>query len=126
VLVDEVKMVGFAHLCPARDDDASPEVGEVTAIYLQPENWGRGAGRLLMDQALTALVEAGFSEAVLWVLDTNSRAQRFYRAGGWRADGTAKVDDRRGFPLREIRYRRTLLVPERPRLGQAESGGQRD
>ncbi len=44
------------------------------------------------------------------MLDTNVRAQRFYEAAGFAPDGAVKVDDTRGFPLRELRYRRSLHV----------------
>ena len=102
-------VVGFASICPARDDDKEPaNAGELAAIYLLPEAWGKGLGRELMISALSALSDAGFGEATLWVLDTNSRARRFYEAAGWHADGAVKQDARRGFVLNEVRYRRAL------------------
>ena len=68
-------------ICPARDDDEEPaDSGELAAIYLLPGAWGKGLGRELMSSALSALSDAGFGEATLWVLDTNSRARRFYEA----------------------------------------------
>jgi GNAT superfamily N-acetyltransferase len=81
-------VVGFASICPTRDDDEQPaSAGELAAIYLLPEGWGKGLGRELMASVLSALSEAGFDEATLWVLDTNSRARRFLRGGrlarGW-------------------------------------------
>ena len=100
---------GFAHLLPTRDEDADPTtVGEITSIYLLPDHWGNGLGQQLMAAALDAFAEAGYREASLWVLDTNDRAQRFYRAGGWHPDGASKLDTKLGIPLREIRYRRPL------------------
>jgi hypothetical protein len=42
------------------------------------------------------------------VLDTNSRARRFYEAAGWHRDGAVKQDARRGFVLNEVRYRCAL------------------
>ena len=63
-----------------------------------------------MDAALGRLAEAGFHQATLWVLDTNVRARRFYEAAGWSADGTVKRDERLGFPIREVRYRRLIGV----------------
>jgi ribosomal protein S18 acetylase RimI-like enzyme len=109
VTEDGASVVGFAHLVPTRDDDADPaEIGEITSIYLLPDHWGAGLGRRLMSEALAVLSEAGYREVSLWVLDTNERAQRFYTAGGWRADGSVKVDTKLGIPLREVRYRRAL------------------
>lgn len=101
---DRGKLVGFAHVCSSRDDDAGPEIGEVTSIYIAPETWQQGAGRALLDAATATLRTAGFVSATLWVLDTNDRARRFYERMGWRPDGAAKVDDRGDFTLHELRY----------------------
>jgi GNAT superfamily N-acetyltransferase len=102
-------VVGFTAYGPTRDDDGDPgRTGEVTAIYLLPETWGKGTGRRLMAAALENLTAAGYTDATLWVLDTNARARTFYAAGGWVEDGAVKHDDRHGFPLTEVRYRRGL------------------
>ena len=109
VAEDGGEVVGFASICPARDDDAEPaSAGELAAIYLLPGLWGTGLGRELMTSGLSALSDAGFGEATLWVLDTNSRARRFYEVVGWHADGAVKQDGSRGFVLNEVRYWRPL------------------
>ena len=103
------QVIGFAHVGQTRDEDGDPvRTGELSAIYLRPGSWGRGAGRALMDEAISRLATAGYTDATLWVLDTNKRARRFYTAAGWSADGTAKVDERDGYSLSELRYRRQL------------------
>jgi len=100
---------GFASFGPTRDADENPEqTGEVTAIYLIPAAWGTGCGRELMTAALDRLTAGGYQEVTLWVLDTNVRARRFYAAAGLHPDGAEKLDDSNGFPLRELRYRRSL------------------
>jgi len=110
VVADEDGMLaGFADVCSSRDDDAeSSKIGEIMAIYLVPDSWGKGLGRELIAAALTHLAGLGYDEVTLWVLDTNARARRFYDAAGFRPDGAVKVDDSPGFPLRETRYRRSL------------------
>jgi ribosomal protein S18 acetylase RimI-like enzyme len=105
-------LAGFVAVMPSRDPDAGPEIGEVGAIYLLPSFQGRGVGRELMAAAVEHLTAAGFRQATLWVLASNVLARRFYEAAGWRPDGTSKVDDLRGFPLEEVRYRRTLAGPQ--------------
>jgi RimJ/RimL family protein N-acetyltransferase len=103
------QLAGFANVGQSRDDDAAAgKVGEVVAIYLAPDSWGQGLGRELMAAALARLTRLGYDEVTLWVLDTNARARRFYEAAGFRPDGTLKVDNSLGFPLREVRYRRSL------------------
>ena len=102
-------LLGFASYSSSRDSDADPGwVGEIGAIYLLPSVWGNGVGRRLMDAALLCLAEAEFVQVTLWVLDSNVRARRFYAAGGWFADGTQKLDESRGFPIAQVRYRRSL------------------
>jgi ribosomal protein S18 acetylase RimI-like enzyme len=103
------RLSGFVSYGPARDDDADARpAGEIYAIYLLPDAWDAGIGRQLMAAALDRLGEAGFDQVILWVLDTNARARRFYEAGGWRADEAAKHDDSFGVPMTEVRYRRSL------------------
>ncbi|GAB3845870.1 GNAT family N-acetyltransferase [Dactylosporangium cerinum] len=103
---DGAGVVGFVSVAPSRDDDTDPRfVGEVQALYVLPGHWDRGAGRLLMRAALRRLRESGYGDVILWVLATNDRARRFYEAGGWHPDGATKIDDSRGFPLTEVRYR---------------------
>ena len=80
------------------------------SIYVLPIHWGQGGGRLLMDEAVRSLALAEFREASLWVLATNARARRFYDAAGWSPDGGEKVDQSLGFPLAEVRYRRSLVA----------------
>jgi GNAT superfamily N-acetyltransferase len=110
VAADGDQVVGFAGVSPVRDPDLDPATtGELTTIYLLPGAWGQGHGRELMTGALAVLSET-YREAVLWVLDSNDRARRFYQAAGWRPDGGAKqVDlDGTGFQLSEVRYRHPL------------------
>ena len=103
------RLSGFVSYGPARDDDAdSGRAGEIYAIYLIPAAWDGGIGRQLMAAALDRLGEAGFDQVILWVLDSNARARRFYEAGGWRADEAAKHDDSFGVPMTEVRYCRSL------------------
>ena len=100
------RIVAFAAIGPSRDADAGPSTGELYAIYADPDVWGRGVGRLLMDASVAALRDAGFSEATLWVLVGNERGRHFYDAAGWRPDGARRVDELRpGVNAEEIRYR---------------------
>ena len=102
-------ITGFVSFGPSRDSDADARVtGEVFAIYAAPDAWGTGAGRALMGSAVAELARLGYADAVLWVLDGNERARRFYALAGWEEDGASKTDGSRGFDITEVRYRRTL------------------
>ena len=107
VAVMEGTIRGFATTGPSRDAD-TPDRGEVLALYVDPDAWGLGVGRALLAQARTHLHRSGFVEAVLWVLVGNDRAQRFYRADRWMADGHGRQLEVWGVVVDEIRYRRHL------------------
>jgi L-amino acid N-acyltransferase YncA len=89
----EGRIVGFASFGPSRDEDAAEGVGEVPAIYVDPEVLGAGVGRTLLAEATARLREAGFRRATLWVLEANARARRFYEKAGWAWDGTVSRHD---------------------------------
>lgn len=86
----EGRIVGFAACGPAADEHVAPpaHAGEVYSIYLRDGVQGTGVGRALFAEAERALRDHGFERAVLWVLEDNALARRFYEAAGWRWDGT--------------------------------------
>ncbi len=100
-------IMGFATTAPARDGDCAGQ-GELLALYLAPESWGLGIGHQLAAAARQRLTDEGFAGAVLWVLEGNVRADRFYRKGGWLPDGSQKRDEIWGITVSEIRYRRAF------------------
>jgi ribosomal protein S18 acetylase RimI-like enzyme len=102
---DGTGMSGFAHGGPGRDADLEPGTAELFSIYLLPGDWGRGAGRALMDGVLEGLGQQGYTAAVLWVLVGNDRARRFYEIAGWSGDGNEKSEEFGGAVLTETRYR---------------------
>jgi ribosomal protein S18 acetylase RimI-like enzyme len=97
---------GFAAVGSAQDEDAEG-LGELYAIYVEPELWGRGLGRRLIRAAEDALRTSGFPEAVLWVLEENPRARHFYEGSGWRADTSRRIEVL-GADVPEVRYRKSL------------------
>ena len=102
------RVVGFAFWGPSEGPYAEPHIAEVRAIYLDPTVIGSGIGRSLFNAAVDDIVSHGFAAAVLWVLDSNERARRFYETAGWLPDGVTKTDERPGGQLHEIRYARTF------------------
>jgi GNAT superfamily N-acetyltransferase len=106
---EDERLVGFVCVAPTADDDADERaVGEVQMLYLEPSAQGRGNGAVLLEAALSALGEAGFSHAALWVLHSNARARRFYERHGWAPDGATKEHDWVAFVATDVRYTRGL------------------
>lgn len=101
--------VGWICRGPCRDElPGRAAVGEVYALYVTPDLIGTGIGRRLLDEAHARMRDEGFTDAVLWVLDGNERARRFYERAGYRPDGATRDDDYDGTALTELRYRRRL------------------
>jgi ribosomal protein S18 acetylase RimI-like enzyme len=116
VVVDDRRVVGFASVGPALDGDVPSDIGQLYAINLDPDVWGRGLGRALLRVATDRLSELGYVEAVLWVVPDNQRARWLYEAAGWSDDDLRRDDDVFGVVVPEMRYRRRLV----------ESSGQPD
>lgn len=107
VAVDGQAIVGFATFMPSRDAD-QPDFGELCALYVAPEQWGRGVGAALSAAAREALAKRGFRNALLWVMAGNERAERFYRRDGWTADDMQRTDTVWDVTVSELRYVREL------------------
>jgi ribosomal protein S18 acetylase RimI-like enzyme len=96
-------VVGFVWIGDSRE---APDEGELFAIYVLPEAWGSAAGRELMAAGRDAL-QAAYPTSILWVLEDNPRARRFYEREGWTLDGGRKEDEVLGSVVAEVRYRLT-------------------
>lgn len=111
-------VVGYASFGPERDVQHAAwpppltpageagAIAELYALYVHPGSWSTGAGRALMEQVLGKTAAGGFQEIVLWVLEKNARARRFYERAGFAADGGTNVLTNLGGVL-EVSYRRT-------------------
>jgi ribosomal protein S18 acetylase RimI-like enzyme len=99
------RIVGFVSVGKSRDPGTD---GELFAIYVHPEHWGAGIGRQLIEEGEEELRRLGHRDAVLWVLDDNPRARRFYEIAGWAADGTGREIEIFGFDVAEVRYAKRL------------------
>jgi ribosomal protein S18 acetylase RimI-like enzyme len=104
VALVEGEIVGFATVGASHSEDGT---GELYAIYVDTTRWGHGAGRALIQHAEASLRESGFPKALLWVIEGNERAERFYQAAGWTRDGE-KEDVFQGTTVTELRYRKQL------------------
>jgi len=107
VAADEGVIRGFATTAPAREPDLQG-YGELWALYVDPGHWGRGIGAALASAARARLSGLGFANAVLWMLEGNVQADRFYRKDGWAPDGGRGVRSVGGVNVNKVRYRRRL------------------
>ncbi|MFL5929005.1 MAG: GNAT family N-acetyltransferase [Gaiellaceae bacterium] len=96
------RIVGFTSVGPSRDERG---IGELYAIYVEPDEWSTGTGRALIERAEEQL-RSEYAEVTLWVLEDNPRARRFYERAGWSLDGGRKAEARWGVRAPEVRYRK--------------------
>jgi GNAT superfamily N-acetyltransferase len=74
--------VGYALFGPSRRPMAG--TGEVFELYLQPVCHGIGLGRRLFEASRRRLSDAGRPRTIVWALEANTLACRFYRGVGGR------------------------------------------
>jgi GNAT superfamily N-acetyltransferase len=104
------RVVGFCSYGPERERARGyTGRGEVWAFYVHPDYWGSGVAASLMEHVEQRMRAEGFGTAVLWVLDDNPRARRFYERHGWSATGiAANFDEYCEVSVPEVEYRKEL------------------
>jgi GNAT superfamily N-acetyltransferase len=107
VALEDDVIVGFATV-GACDEPEGANVGALLALYVDPVVWRRGVGTFLMASARKELAARGFSEAILWLLEGNERARRFYIGDGWAPEGRERAADIWGIRVDERSYRRRV------------------
>lgn len=101
------KPAGMAVIGACHDDGAESGEGEIHAIYFLPEYWRQGFGKKAMRFCTDRLNKTGYKEVLLWVLEKNGNARRFYEKCGFATDG-GRMSMEIGKPLSVVRYRVTL------------------
>ncbi|MFQ4141556.1 GNAT family N-acetyltransferase [Chlorogloeopsis sp. ULAP02] len=109
LVIADKNIFGFVNFGATRDSDKDiHQTAEINAIYLLASHWGRKLGKVVLEQAIQDILAQGFHEITLWVLDSNTRARRFYAALGFDPDGASKLDVRGDASLTELRYCRVF------------------
>jgi ribosomal protein S18 acetylase RimI-like enzyme len=108
VVVVEQTGLGVRGFASWRRQHERPQTAELGAMYLSPEAWGQGLGRLLLNTVVDRMRDRGCRDAVLWVHPDNQRARRFYEAAGWKHEDELKHFDLWGLSVPSTLYRRTL------------------
>lgn len=98
IAMDRKKVVGFISYGNFRDE--AIQAGEIIALYVLKDYYGKGVGKQLMHAAFVALDQ--FSEIYLWVFTDNKRAIAFYQKMGFTFDGQGQIL-KLGKPVKELR-----------------------
>lgn len=108
ILLDGSKIIGAVSCSASRTPELSGW-GEIHSLYLLPEYWGKGCGKLLFSAVIEHLESMGYRSLFVWVLEGNQRARTFYERMGFRPDVTYQEVEIGGMLVREILYRREAL-----------------
>ena len=95
-------VVGFASWGPEREGD-SIYPAELYAIYILQERQNMGLGRRLVSTVAKRLLADGVDSMLLWVLEDNRPACRFYESLGGERVGRKRVTIG-GVDLEEVSY----------------------
>ena len=98
IAMDGKKVIGFisyGNFC-----DEAIQAGEIIALYVLKDYYGKGVSKQLMHAAFVALDQ--FSEIYLWVLKDNKRAIAFYQKMGFTFDDQEQIL-KLGKPVKELR-----------------------
>ena len=98
IAMDGKKVVGFISYGKFRGETI--QAGEIIALYVLKDYYGKGVSKQLMHAAFVALDQ--FSEIYLWVLKENKRAIAFYQKMGFTFDGQEQIL-KLGKPVKELR-----------------------
>ncbi|MFJ4682350.1 GNAT family N-acetyltransferase [Streptomyces sp. NPDC091377] len=102
------EVLGWACHGPYREGDALTEDAELYAIYVDPGHYGEGVGRTLLSESLRRCAAVGHPRMLLWVVEGNASARRFYEKAGFSADGAREPYVVAGVAVPEVRYARPL------------------
>ena len=94
-------IVGFCDAGASRRN--VPYKGEVYAIYLAHRAKRHGLGQEMFDRVMAWLVAQDMRSMIVWVLENNHHARRFYEAQGGR-EGSRLQSRVGGYPVVELAY----------------------
>ncbi len=94
---------GFATVILA--EEPGGQAAELSSIYVAPDSWRQGHGRLLLCAAFLRARDLGLQTMFLWVLDGNRAGRSFYEAASFAPDGGTKRERFGDVELDEVRYR---------------------
>ena len=109
VAVQGDEVVGFVGFDRSRDPKTPSTTGEIWALYVKPEHWGKGVGVALWDAARDGLEDEGCTLVTIWVPLRNDRAMRFFELAGFKREmKTAKTTAIGEVKIEEIRLKRNV------------------
>ena len=83
VIVNEDReIIGVSSFETCAPDDKICYESEIVSIYIHPDYQNQGLGKMLFEAMLNLIQQAGFNNTMLWSVETNVRAHKFYEKIG--------------------------------------------
>ena len=95
--------IGVLTFGSSRYIEVDAETIELWRVYFLPGYWGKGAAKPAVDLILSTIKASGFKRVILWVLEENLRAIRFYEKYGFTKTGEI-LDAEFGRPIRDVMF----------------------
>ena len=102
------RVIAWATWGRPRDVDVTSDCAEIYGFYCDPKFWGKGPATMLMNEVLAQLTEKRYANVILWTLEANPRARRFYAKHSFLPDGKRKLFVHVAGRAEQIRYAREL------------------
>lgn len=110
VAIADGQVAGFANFIPeSREFVSVPDSCEVVALYVLEKFQRRGIGSTLMERCMAELPEG--KSVVLFVLEGNEKAIRFYRKHGFVFTGSSLTEQVPGGEIRELEMVKRAAAP---------------
>jgi len=103
VCIEDEKYIGTSSFSSSRFPEY-PSYGEIISIYMCPEYMDKGYGTKLLKYVMEELSGQGYSKVLLWVLDDNYLAKKFYERNGFVETNNYLDDNIGGRELREVMF----------------------
>ena len=103
VLIENNEFIGTSSYCKSRSEEFK-NFGEIVSIYLLPEYIGKGYGKKLFEATISKLVDIGYKDIFLWVLEENMRARYFYENQKFVFSDKSNYINIGGKNLKEVAY----------------------
>ena len=104
--VDEGGMIGGGGEGGGAEGGGLSDSLQLISFFVDPFFQQMGYGRQMMEQFIREASAAGYKQLLLWVLEKNDRARRFYENAGFIPDGARKLEE--GTLEYILRYRKKL------------------
>ena len=109
VAVEDGRVVAHCH-ARAADEPKMRGWGEIHTLYTHPDHWRLGYGAAVLGRAEEWLIDQGFNNVYLYVLDGNERAERFYKAQGYLPNMDTLCCDLGGVIVTDNRFVKQLTM----------------